>query len=419
MMIEKKNRIGGHTETYTDPASGIPIDIGVIVFHNLTIVKEYFARFNVPLIPFGSDADPNAPAKENGNYDLRTGKEVNVLSPTAEAVGAAFAKYTEQLQKYPRLNDGMFLPNPIPEDLILPFGEFVKKYGVEDALVTMFAYDPGLGDILTIPTVEIMRVLGLSAVQQLQGGFLTTARRNNSELYTKASAELLAAQGLLLSSEVVHADRSDEGVKLVVKTPTGLKLIQTKKLLITIPPKLDFLRPFDLSTQERQIFGKLINAGYYTTLVKNTGLLDNLSITNYVQNSPYNLPTLPSVYSIGSTGVPGLHLTFYGAPRTPKTYPLRDAVVKADVINSIKTLQEANPDKFNQTEPELVIYRSHAPFYLQARPEDTKNGFYEQMYALQGLRNTYWTGASWRSHDSSVIWRFTQNEVLPKLLAGL
>ncbi|KAF2123012.1 amine oxidase, flavin-containing superfamily [Lophiotrema nucula] len=419
IVIEKKNRIGGHTETYIDPATGVPIDMGVIIFHNLTVVRNYFARFNVPIIPFGSDTDPNAPAPVSGNYDLLTGKEVNVMSPSQAATSVAIAKYAEQLQKYPRLNDGMFLPDPVPEDLVLPFGEFVKKYGVEDALVTMFNYNPGLGDILTVPTVENMRVWGLSLVAQLQGGFLTTAHHNNSELYIKAATELLAAESLLLDSEVKWAERSDACVKLIVKTPSGRKLIKAKKLLITIPPRLDFLGPFDLSRKERGIFGRLIDAGYYTSILKNTGLPDNLSITNYRQDTPYNLPELPGVYSIGATGVPGLKLAYYGTPRSAKTYPVPDSKVKSDIISAFKSLQQANPDKFNETEPEFVVYSSHAPFYLQARPEDTKAGFYEDLYGLQGERNTYWTGATWRGQDSSDIWRFTEEEVLPELLAGL
>ena len=34
VVLESKQRLGGHTETYVDPATGIPTDIGVVVFHN-------------------------------------------------------------------------------------------------------------------------------------------------------------------------------------------------------------------------------------------------------------------------------------------------------------------------------------------------------------------------------------------------
>ncbi|KAF2447901.1 amine oxidase, flavin-containing superfamily [Karstenula rhodostoma CBS 690.94] len=418
IVIEKKDRIGGHAETYIDSATGTPIDMGVIIFHNLTIVRDYFARFDVPLITLGSDAGSGSDSV-SANYDLRTGKEVNITSPSQADTAAAFANYTQFLSKYPRLNDGMFLPSPVPDDLVLPFGKFAKKYGIEAALPTMYNYNPGLGDILTVPMIENQRVWGQSLVQQLSGGFLTTAHHNTSELYSKAQAELLAASSLLLSSQVLDSERCDDGITLVVSTPKGRKLVRARKLLITIPPRLNFLAPFDLSKNERSIFAKLIDAGYYTSILRNTGLPDNLSIANARPDTPYNLPSLPSVYSIGSTDVPGLKLAYYGTPRSPATFPLPDKKVKADILAAFKTLQRANPGAFNQTEPEFVAYSSHAPFYLQARPEDTKKGFYGEMYKLQGGRSTYWTGASWRAQDSSDIWRFTEEEVLPGLVEGL
>lgn len=49
IVIEKKDRVGGNTETYIDPATGKPIDIGVLVFHNISVVTDYFNRFDVPL----------------------------------------------------------------------------------------------------------------------------------------------------------------------------------------------------------------------------------------------------------------------------------------------------------------------------------------------------------------------------------
>lgn len=301
----------------------------------------------------------------------------------------------------------------------MPFGKFAKKYGIEDAVATMWQYNPGLGDILTAPMIENQRVWGQSLVQQLSTGFLTTKHHNNSELYSKAQAELLSADSLLLDSCVIHSSRNGDGVTLVVQTPSTRKLIKAKKLLITIPPRLDFLGPFDLNANERSIFGKLIDAGYYTSILNNTGFPDNLSILNARTDTPYNLPELQSIYNMQRTGVPGLTLAYYGSPRSSKTFPLSDQKVKSEIVKAFKALQRANPEKFESAEPNFVAYSSHTPFYLQARPEDTKAGFYGDMYKLQGQRNTYWTGATWRSQDSSDIWRYTEEEVLPELLKGI
>lgn len=419
IVIEKKNRIGGNTETYIDPATKTPIDIGVQMFHNISIVTDYFKRFEIPLIVYGSDAtDPNAQPRKQ-QYDFRTGKTVNNSFPSATEVKDAFAKFALFLEQYPRLNDGMYLPSPIPADFLLPLGEFVKKYDCEAILNTMFELDPALGDFTTVPTIERIRVFGLSLVEAVSSGVLTTARHNNSEIYTKAQIELEAASSLLLKSEVVASSRGQSDVKLIVDTPHGKKLIVAKRLLITIPPKIDIMAPFDLSRQEISVFSKLIDVGYYTSVMKNTGIPDNVSIFNYAQDTPYNFPVLPKGYNIQTTAVPGLHQALYGTPRSAATYPMSDDAVKADIIAGIKAVQKANPDVFKQTEPEFLLFSAHTPFYLQVKPEDIAAGHYEKLYALQGLRNTFWTGATWRAQDSSDIWRYTENEVLPKLMAGL
>jgi hypothetical protein len=418
IVVEKKGRIGGHTETYIDPATDTPVDIGVVMFHNTSVVTDYFKRFDIPLIVLGSDG---VSFGEQYDWDYRTGKQVNVSSPTQEESGAAFAKYAEIISQWPKLDDGMFLPDPVPEDLVLPFGEFVKKHGIEAVVQTMFTYNPGFGDILTVPTIEQVRLFGLGLVQQLSTGFLTTAHHNSSELYSKAETELISSNSLLLNSEVIAGRRTDgeDGVQLIVNTPSGKKLIKAKKLLITIPPKLDFLSPFDLSGQEKNIFGKFINAGYYTSIVKDTGIPDNKAVANFAPNTSYNLPQLPGIYHIQPSAVSGLHVAYYGATRTSASAPIPDSDVQSDIIAGIKKLQEGSPDMFEQSDPEFVVFSSHSPFYLQAKPEDTKAGFYNDLYGLQGLRNTYWTGATWRAQDSSDTWRYTEEEVLPKLLEGL
>lgn len=416
IVIEKKDRVGGNTETYIDPATGTPIDIGVLVFHNISVVTNYFSRFDVPLTLYEADT-----VDQSVYYDFRSGTELNISFPSLNETAAAFTNYAQFLEQYPRLNDGLFLPDPVPEDLLLPFGEFADKYDIGASLNTMYELDPAVGNFTTVPTVERIRTMGLSLVEQTATGFLTTAHHNNSEIYSKIQAELLSASSLLLNSEIILTQRQDgsEGIQLVVSTPKGPKLILAKKLLITIPPKPKLLESFDLSAEETATFSRFIDVGYYTSIVKNTGLPDNLGVFNYNPDTPYNFPVLPAVYNVQTTPVPGLHLAIYGTPRTNESFPLSDDEVKADIINGIKTLQKANPDKFNQTEPEFVVFSSHTPFYLQVSPDDIKDGFYNKLYALQGLKNTYWTGAAFRSQDSSDLWRYSEEEVLPKLLEDL
>ena len=185
-VVEKQSVLGGHTNTYTDPTTKQTYDYGVIEFDNTTIVTEYFARFNIPLT-----SQSNAPATGLQDYyvDFRTGKNDTAYVPTNPAT--AFGAYAAQLEKYLFLNTpGWDLPDPVPADLLIPFGQFVTKYNLQDAVQTINGYAQGFGDILSIPSLYILKYFGLSVLQGAETAFLTTARHDNSELYEKARAEL-------------------------------------------------------------------------------------------------------------------------------------------------------------------------------------------------------------------------------------
>ena len=256
VVVEAKNLLGGHTNTYTDPSTNETVDYGVQIFHNLDIVRKYFARFDIPL----QTAVLGSPGTVTEYVDFRTGKVVPGY--TTPDPSAGFAAYGAQVAKYPYLETGFNLPDPVPADLLLPFGAFVQKYNLGALVPTLFDFVQGVGNILDRYTLYIFKYFGLTALQDLSIGFLTTVRLDNSELYRKALAEL--GQNVLLNSHVVATDRSGPaGVKVLVETPTGPKLILAKKLVITIPPKLDNLVGFDLSFNETSLFGQLPNTGNY------------------------------------------------------------------------------------------------------------------------------------------------------------
>ena len=95
VVLERKARLGGHTETYTDPTTGIPTDIGVVVFHNLPVVTNYFARLGTPIIPLPAGGFGG----NNVNFDFRTGKIQNFTEPSAAETGAALQGYYGYLQQ--------------------------------------------------------------------------------------------------------------------------------------------------------------------------------------------------------------------------------------------------------------------------------------------------------------------------------
>ena len=403
VVVEANDRLGGHTNTYTDPSTKDTIDYGVVVFHNLTIVKNYFGRFDIPL----TAADFSTPGQVTKYVDFRTGETVAGYAPANPS--AALAAYGAQLEKYAYVETGFDLPNPVPADLLLPFGDFVTKYNLENIVGFLFNFAQGLGNLLEQYTLYVFKNFGLGILQDLQTGFLTTARQDNSEIYEKALTEL--GQNVLLQSHVIATDRSSpNGVKVLVQTPQDVKLILAKKLLITIPPKLNNLAGFDLSKNETSLFAQFLNSAYYTALIRNTGIPPNISLTNIGANTTYNLPALPGIYSITPTRVPGLFDVKVGSATA-----LSDTQVHALIIESVRRLGRAGTFATTTT-PQFAAYADHTPFELTVSKQAIKEGFYGKLYTLQGQRRTWYTGAAFDTHDSSLLWQFTEG-LLPGLLA--
>jgi hypothetical protein len=172
---------------------------------------------------------PNKPFYAN----FKTGKQVGGVQSTYN-----FTSYAEQLPKYPYLGYSWDLPNPVPDDLLLPFGEFIKKYNLGDEAFDIYSSTPGISNYLGELTVNVIKSFDESYLQTISGKSLVGSS-SNGEIYTKATTVL--GNDVLFSSTVVATKRparSGDGVVLVVRTPTGLKLIRASKLLITIPPLL-------------------------------------------------------------------------------------------------------------------------------------------------------------------------------------
>jgi hypothetical protein len=217
---------------------------------------------------------------------------------------------------------------------------------------------------------------------------------------------------VLLSSQVVYTQcRDGNGVELDIESPTGIQVVKAKKLLIAIPQKLDNLYRFALDSREAKLFGEFVNTGYYTCLMKNTGLPANFTSYSVSADLPYNLPQLPGVYSIFPTAIQGVFDIKYGSPKG-----LPDDFVQQEILTYVKELQENGLAEKVAGEPEFVKFKSHTPFELTVARDEIARGFYKDLYALQGHRNTWYTGAAFHTQDSSMLWNFTESYVLPDLL---
>ncbi|PMD26014.1 flavin-containing superfamily amine oxidase [Hyaloscypha hepaticicola] len=407
-LIEREAVLGGHVNTYHDPVTGLTFDYGVVYFYNMSVVTNYFEHYNVPLGP------PNDLFSTNITYyaNFATATPIpNDPFPSDNALGAALFAYVDQLAKYPFLSNGYNLPTPVPADLLLNFGDFVAKYQLQGMVYTAFYYLQGIGNILDQLTLYILKYLPAFTVQSiLTGAFITTVHHNNHQLYDNALAAF--GSSALVSSTVTQVIRFDDGVEVVVCTPSGTKLIKASKLLIAIQPNLDSLKFMDFDIEERSLFGQFNNSYYWDALIRNPGLPTGACIDNANTAAALALPDLPGMYSICSTVIPDVYSVDYTSP-----YALSDDFVKKDILKTTAKLVKAFEFPPVNGTPEFVGFNNHSPYELTVSTDAISSGFYDKLNALQGKRNTWYTGATWQEHDSSLIWNWTEYTLLPKMLA--
>ena len=405
VVIEKEAVLGGHTNTFIDPITHAPIDYGVQFFENIPLVNNYFSYlgFNTSLVKAGSSPFVNAFADfQHGQYI--PSNEIPQSDPTA-----ALETYFAQLEQYPFLNNGFDLPSPVPADLLLPFGAFIQKYSLGQLAYEIFSFSQGCGNMLAQTTLYIAKVFSTSTISGIGAGFLTSASHDNHQLYDLALAKL-GSSNVLLSTKPTQINRSNQGVQVKATGPTGETIIHAKKLLIAIPPKLESLHFLDLTSDEENLFCQFNNSYYWTSIVRNSGVPDNTSISNINLAAPYAIPTEPSVVTVQATGVPGLHTVFYASP-----YWIADGKVQEDLLSSLAAVVKSAGYPAQSGAPQFAAFLNHSPFVLTVPVNSIQNGFYNNLNGLQGERNTWYTGAAWQAQDSGAIWNFTEANVLPGL----
>ncbi|KAL4753225.1 hypothetical protein BDW72DRAFT_191368 [Aspergillus terricola var. indicus] len=359
VLIERDDHLGGHTHTYYD-SHGTPIDYGVLVYTDNPVARSFFAHFNIPLTIQESP------------------------SPRLPAISSGQTRYAQILLQYPYLMNGWDLPYPVPEDLLLSFQDFIEKHDLQAAVETLTLYNQGLGDVLQLPAVYAMKA---------------------------AEGEL--GDDLLLSSTVAHIQRSaeDSGPQhIVVRTPKGYQRIQADKVIVTIPPLLGELEDFDLDERESGIFGRFENNSYYPAILRISGLPGNgTQFINKAPETPYNIAPVPSTYVFNPTPNRDLWKAFLGGGSAP----ISSKQARHIILDNALSLRAAG---YPISDPDIVAFRPHVPFELYVSSEDIAEGFYRDLYGLQGYRNTFYTGAAFHTHDSGEMWKFTENLLNERVL---
>jgi hypothetical protein len=318
------------------------------------------------------------------------------------AEGFDFTPLAGQLGKYINFEDGMYLPDPVPEDLLLPFRDFVTKFSLQDVAYTIALASEGDDYLLDELTLYVFQRFNNVLIEELTAGngFKTL---NNSELYFKAQAEL--GPNALVQSTVIAGNRTSDGVELLVQTPTGNKLIIASAVLVSCPLVIENMAPFGLDNSESSLFTQFTATGYYTFLLGNTNLPPGFSYENVAPDGLYNIPALPTVLNIRTTLIDGIYYGWYGSHT-----PVSESEVKREVISTVQRLSNSS------AVPTILEFASHSPFKQTVSADSIRDGFYTKLNGLQGHKNTWYTGNAVDESGTSNLWNFTE-QLLPNIAA--
>ncbi|KAK0391595.1 hypothetical protein NLU13_1095 [Sarocladium strictum] len=416
VVIEKKSQIGGHAETYVNPQNNVKANIGVVIFQDTPIVQNYFDRLKVPSTKVNTSA---LSLGEHKSYDFKLGIPVPAQTPqqqaaSQQAIGAAMQAYMANvLPKYPWIDQGWFIPQPVPEELTLPFGQFAQKYGFAALLPVISQFNWYPGNITTIPALYGIKSWGPGLINSFLNGFIVPTSGDTRSIYNAAAAEL--GNSVLLNSTVVHVDRHDHGVKLVVKQQNQkAKKINARKLIIAVPQTIENIGSYDLSEGERSLFSKFSALTYMAGVANIPGL--NVSLTNVGALTPANVPLIPGSNAYNAFGSPGQFLLGVAFDRADTTDEDSKAVIRRELATLAKVGAVPADAAAKVTFPYLS---NHAPFNLRVSSQDIAAGFYKKLLSLEGSRNTYWTGAAFAGHNSGVIWAWNEGTMLPQIKKDL
>ncbi|KAI3019651.1 hypothetical protein CBS147347_8946 [Aspergillus niger] len=393
VVIEPNNRLGGHAATLYLP-DGNYVDYGVEGVFNNELSRNYFLRLGVdwkPLLPLNKRTD---------FVDFSTGERVNPAAGILQALVSTFL-YRSSIKHWTFLTRGVYdLPDPVPEELLRPFREFIEEHSLEAALQLVFLFSQNVGNLLDMPTLYAIQNFGVPHVDALIHGYITP-KNGMYELYRQAR-EILGSD-VLFHTNVIATNRSDSGVEVTVQHANGTcQLIKARNLLITFPPLIKKLQGFDLDETETELFQKWFWRTYYVAVVNNTGIPDKLWVTN---TDPTNglgyLPRMPFDFLLQYMGAPGHSTSKLVGDMDFTEEDARDLLAADFARMKAK-------GTYPIQDPQIVVFGDSSPETLMVSPEEIRNGFYRKLYALQGRRSTYFTGLTFCSDFSSLIWAYTE-----------
>ncbi|KAL2133535.1 hypothetical protein VTI74DRAFT_8757 [Chaetomium olivicolor] len=426
VVVEKAKQLGGHTAFYKDAVSGKSINVGVQAWMEYKDAFDFPKRMNV-----STSGSMQFTPNENKYIDFKTGKPVpNYVAPGSDTMYPALQRYLEVLEKYEDMVlPGFFnFPDPanIPEDLIMPFGQLVEKYNLEAAVPQIWdSTAQGLGDTMNMPSLFVFQASGVPMVRALLGQAAAAVPASGRLYDLYESVANFLGSDVLYSSTVISATRQGgskkDGVSLKVKGADGkVTCINAKRLLIAIEPTAANMAPFDLDKTEGSVLGKFRFPTVYAGILRHPALQ---TLNAYTDRSPdagsYNYTVFPVAPQVGRIDYLGGTEDLFQFTAVGTSADTAESM-QALIAKSINTMLAAGTLGENAVSgnPTFESFANHGHMHAHVTGEQLRAGFIQDLYALQGRHNTWYTGAAFSAGFSTVLWEFNK-VLLPKVVEGL
>jgi len=357
--------------------------------------------------------------------DFRSGLPVtNYTAPGPTDMYPALQRYLDVLLQYEdMLLPGFFnfpKPESIPEDLLMSFSDFVKKYDLGAAVPQIWdSTAQGLGDTMDVPTLFVMQASGIPMVRALLG-LGAAAVPASGRLYDLfESIATFLGNDILYSSTVISSTRTNRGVSLKVAGADGkLTCIEAKRLLIAFEPTMENLQPFRPDDTERQVFSKFGYTTVYAGLLKHPSLEIGVAYSNRLpETGPSNYTIFPLPSQVGRFDyIGGTNNIFqFTAVGTKDDTP---ESMQQLISQTINTLTEAGTIAASEGALTFPAFANHGKMHPRVTADDLRAGFIQKQLALQGRHSTWYTGAAFSAGFSTVLWEYN-NVLLPDVIKGL
>ncbi|KAG4275021.1 hypothetical protein FPRO04_14446 [Fusarium proliferatum] len=315
---------------------------------------------------------------------------------TKKVMAEAIQIYSQNvLSKYPWIDQGYHVPDPVPA--ILPLISQRNRYP---------------GNITIIPTLYGIKNFGPGLLQAVSTEFPIAASGDTRSIYKAVSA--VPGNDIYLNSDVIRVRRNKQGAVVTIRQKGKTTTIKAKKLLVAVPQTIENMKAFDLSEKERRLFSKVSAFGYVAGVANIPGL--DVSLQNIGIMIPDKTPMIPGSNGYVYSGSPSQFLLGVAFDNTGYTITRSKSLIRKELATLARVGAVARDSRKSVTFPYIS---NHVPYNLHVTRKETVKRFYKELLDLEGYLNTYWTGAAFAGHNSGLIWKWNDGTVLPALNKSL